>query len=72
MNGKQYAIEKLEKALINEDEELEKCYRNIKAFKTEVAHYEKKQKEAISGIGSLRDAIHKLKGLDNLEEAKKL
>lgn len=68
MNGKQYAIEKLEVALKDEEEGLEKCYGNIKTLKDEVAHLEAEAGKALLTIASFKDALHKLKGLDTLEK----
>lgn len=72
MNSKQYVIEKVEKLLKNEELELDKCRQNRKMYKAEIAIIEAKTMEAISGIAGLKDALHKLKGLDNLEKKNKI
>ena len=72
MNSKQYAIEKMEELLRSEEEKLSDCRRDIKTFRNEVGDLEGKSMGFISNIAGLKDAIHKLKGLDNLEKAKKI
>lgn len=65
-------IEFLEAAIKEEEERLEDYLRDIKTFKNEVVMIEAKAKEAISHIAGLRDALHKLKGLAELERKAKI
>ena len=72
MNSKQYAIEKMEELLRSEEDKLSDCRQDLKIFRNEVGDLEGKSMGFISNIAGLKDALHKLKGLDNLEKARKL
>lgn len=72
MNSKNYAIEKMEELIKNEEEQLEKYKRNIKTFTDECDILEELVEQTVSNIASMKDALHKLKGLDNLEKKNKV
>ena len=72
MSGKKYAIERVEMLIKCEEEKLEKCQRNIKTYSMEVVCEQAKAEVATSNIAGLKDAHHKLRGLDNLEKKNKI
>ncbi|TET41745.1 MAG: hypothetical protein E3J60_03865 [Dehalococcoidia bacterium] len=72
MNSKQYVIEKMEELLRSEEEKLSDCRRDLKIWRNEVGDLEGKSMGFISNIAGLKDALHKLKGLDNLEKKNKI
>ena len=72
MIGKKYPIEVLEQALKYEEEQLETCVQNIKSLKDLVAKRNGESMMIIARISGLKDALHKLEGLDNLEEQNKI
>lgn len=68
MISKKHPIEILEEALKYERKRLETCQNTIKALKNSVAKDEGLAMACIARITGLEDALHKLKGLDNLEK----
>ena len=72
MNGKEFVIEELEKALKLQEEVVEREIQSIKNMNNEIAETEIEIVTAHSQIVGLKDAIHKLKGLDNLEKKNKI
>lgn len=72
MNGKQYAIERLEEELTYEEERLQRCGQRIKSLRDEIPIEERRTITCTARISGLKDAIHKLNGLDNLEKKNKI
>jgi len=68
MNGKQFVIDKLEEALKEQKAIVWREIASIKSMKDEIAETEKEIAEAELQASGLKDALHKLKGLDNLEK----
>ena len=68
MNGKQFAIGKLEDHLKLQEQHLEHFEGNMKNLHNEIAITEADIVKMKLHIEGLKDAIHKLKGLDNLEK----
>ncbi|MCW4050772.1 MAG: hypothetical protein NWE89_13660 [Candidatus Bathyarchaeota archaeon] len=72
MNGKEFVIEKLEEALKKQEEVIEREIQSIKNMNNDIDETGKEIATARSQIKGLKDAIHKLKGLDNLEKKNKI
>jgi len=72
MISKKHPIEILEQALRYDEQELEACQGNIKSFRKRASEKEDDARIIIARISGLKDAIHKLKGLDNLEKKNKI
>ncbi len=72
MTSKEHPIKILEQALEYEEKQLAECQENTKSMKNRIVKDEKFAAEMTKNIEELKDAIHKLKGIANLEEAKKI
>jgi len=72
MNGKQFVIENLENVLKQREISLENLTGSIKNSEQEIAMAEADIITIKSQIEGLKDALHKLKGLDNLEKKNKI
>jgi len=68
MINKEHAIKILKQALEYEEKQLAECRANIKSLKERTVKDENFVVENMASIEGLKDAIHKLSGLDNLEE----
>lgn len=68
MISKKYPIEILEEALKYERERLESSQQTIKSLRNQATKDESLVMACIARITGLEDALHKLKGLDNLEK----
>lgn len=68
MTSKKHPIEILEKALEYERDQLATCQEGIKSLRNKATKNEGLAMTSIARITGLEDAIHKLKGLDNLEK----
>ena len=72
MSSKEHPITILEEALKYEESQLQKCQASIKALRSHAHQDEDHAVAFIARISGLKDAIHKLKGLDNLEKKNKI
>ena len=72
MISKEHPIKVLKQALEYEEKRLAECQECIKSLKERTVKDENLVVEILAGIEGLRDAIHKLKGLDNLEKKNKV
>ena len=72
MISKKHPIEILEEALKYEKDQLGQAQVNIKTLKDQAAKEEGQLMPKIARITGLEDALHKLKGLDNLEKKNKI
>ncbi len=72
MKEKQYAIEKLEDILMLQEQHLEHFTGNIKNLYNDISITDAQIVKTKFHISVLKDAIHKLEGLDNLEKKNKI
>jgi len=72
MNIKEHPIQILEEALKYEEERLGSCQQTIKSMRSRITKDEDLAMKTIARISGLQDALHKLKGLDNLEKGNEL
>jgi len=68
MNDKNYVIDSIEEALEKQEKIIERETESIKGMYNEIAETNKEIAEAELRVEGLKVALHKLKGLDNLEK----